>query len=141
VSPELGQRIAAPRPLIDADSSPFWRSIKRGVLELARCQRCRRWEHPALERCRACDAPTTYEAISGRGRLHSWTVIYRAAVPGHEAPYVVAVVELEEQSDLRLAGCLIDAQRIALRMGTRVIAEVTDVDGTGYDAPSWRLVE
>ena len=141
MSSELGQRIAAPRPLIDADSSTFWRSVTRGRLEMARCQSCRRWEHPALECCRTCGAPTSYEAVTGRGCLHTWTVIHRAAVPGHKTPYVIAVVQLEEQSDVRLAGRLINGLETELRTGARMVAEITDVDGTGYHAPSWRLAE
>jgi uncharacterized protein len=141
MSPQSGQRNAAPRPLTDADSSAFWRSIESGRLELARCRECSRWEHPALECCRECGAPTTFEAISGRGSLHSWTVIHRASVPGHETPYVIAIGEFEEQSDLRLAGVLLNHHGSALRAGLGVIAEVADVDGTGYDAPTWRLVD
>ena len=40
--------------------------------------------------------------VSGRGRVYTYTVNQRAWSPGLEVPYVIAIVALEEQPDLRL---------------------------------------
>ena len=40
--------------------------------------------------------------VSGRGRVYTYTVNERAWFPGLEVPYVIAIVQLDEQPDLRL---------------------------------------
>jgi hypothetical protein len=50
--------------------------------------------------------------VSGRGSVYTFTVNQRAWSPGLEVPYVIAIVALEEQADLRLmtniVGCPAD---------------------------------
>jgi uncharacterized OB-fold protein len=47
--------------------------------------------------CLACDS-TDLELVeaSGLGRIHSYTVVHRSVDPRFEAPYTVALVDLEE---------------------------------------------
>ncbi len=47
--------------------------------------------------CTNCLAESfTWTDVSGRGKLYSHTIVYRAPLAGFEIPYVLAVVELEE---------------------------------------------
>ena len=95
-----------PQPVIDVDSAPFWEAAARGELALCRCTECRRWMHPPLERCRYCAATTGFEAVSGRGSVHSFIVVRHASVPGfaHLLPYAIVMIGLEE--GIRLTGRL-----------------------------------
>lgn len=101
--------MSAPLPRVDADSAGFWVAARTGGLSLARCSTCRLWQQPPAELCRACAAPLAFEPVSGRGTVFSYIVVRHAAVPGHDVPYVVALVELEEQTGLRLSGVVRDA--------------------------------
>jgi uncharacterized OB-fold protein len=57
--------------------------------------------------------------VSGRGFVHSFTVNYQQWVPD-TYPYVIAIVELDEQSGLRLTsnivGCPFDEVHVGMRV-------------------------
>jgi len=63
--------------------------------------------------------------VSGRARLHSFTVNHQAWFPGQEVPYVIGLVELVEQPGLRLMTNVIHCPRERLRidMPLRVVFE------------------
>ena len=88
--------------LTDANEH-FWTSGQDGVLRFTRCQSCGYWLHPSGPICPTCHSKDLApEAVSGEAVVHTYTVNHQAWIPGVEVPYVVAIVELEEQSDLRL---------------------------------------
>ena len=95
-----------PQPRPDPDSEGFWSATASGRIELCRCRDCGLWHHPPLERCRACAAETRFDPIAGTGSLRSFIVVRHAAVPGYldAVPYIVGMVELDEQPGLRLVG-------------------------------------
>ena len=85
---------ALPRPT--PETRHFWEGTLAGELRFQRCRRCElRWlpPQPSCPDCGASDIEL--QVASGRGRLHSY-VIHHRDVPGYAAPYVIAVVELEE---------------------------------------------
>lgn len=88
-------------PPIDELNRPFWTSGASGALHLPRCTSCRRWAIPPAPSCSACGEPTGYEPVSGRGRVFTFTVNHHPFNPDVPVPYVVAIVELEEQDGLR----------------------------------------
>jgi uncharacterized OB-fold protein len=90
-------------PLITEANHHFWCGGQDGRLHILRCGACGLWIHPFAARCRRCrSAELAPEAVSGRGTVVGFTVNHQSWIPGVEVPYVVAIVELEEQSDLRL---------------------------------------
>ena len=81
----------------------FWTSGRNGALQILRCSDCGHYIHPYAARCPKCrSAAVAPEAVSGRGQVAGFTVNHQPWIPGVPTPYVVAIVELEEQSDLRL---------------------------------------
>ncbi len=109
----------APLPAIEPDSEAWWTACREGRLEMTRCRACRWFVHPArpvCSRCRSRDlAP---EALSGLATVVTYTVNHQRWMPGLEVPYVIAIVELVEQRNLRLTtnivGCPPDAVRIGM---------------------------
>ncbi|MGH9061341.1 MAG: Zn-ribbon domain-containing OB-fold protein, partial [Acidimicrobiales bacterium] len=75
------------------------------------------------------------EAVSGRATVASYTVNHQQWMPGLEVPYVIAVVEIAEQADLRLTtnvvGCAPDEVRIG--MDVQVCFEHHPVEGDSDD--------
>jgi uncharacterized OB-fold protein len=63
--------------------------------------------------------------VSGRARIATFTVNHQPWMPGPALPYVVAIVEIDEQPDVRLmtnvVGCPPEAVRIG--MPVRVVFE------------------
>lgn len=88
-------QVPLPRPT--ALSQLFWDAANEGRLVLQRCGACGayRWTPQIL--CRECLAEEfSWEAVSGRGTLYSYTIVHRAPLAAFETPYVLATVELEE---------------------------------------------
>jgi len=109
---------AAPRmqPQITPGSRPFWTSGGSGKLRLWREQRSGRWLHPFAP------LPTdtsglVEEATSGKATLYTYTVDEHQYHPEVKPPYIIALVELYEQSDLRLPTNIINCSIADLAIG------------------------
>jgi len=120
-----------PLPALEARTEAFWRACRAGRLQLTRCRPCNFLIHPSkplCPRCRGRDLDTA--VLSGRARVHSYTINHKAWYPGQDVPYAIALVELVEQSDLRLmtniVGCPLE--RIHIGMPVRVRFEVLNDD-------------
>jgi uncharacterized OB-fold protein len=74
----------------------FWEGALEGELRLQRCDECAHTYFPPRPFCPACASRSvSVYAASGRGTLHSYVINHRPA-PGFEAPYSIAIVELDE---------------------------------------------
>jgi uncharacterized protein len=60
------------------------------------------------------------EAASGRAVVHTFSVNHQAWMPGLEPPYVVAIVALPEQDDLRLTTNVLDVDVADVFIGMEV---------------------
>jgi uncharacterized OB-fold protein len=132
--------LTPPLPVPDPDSAGFWEGLSAGTLSISRCTSCRRWQHPPQEMCRYCGGPAAFEPVSGRGTVFSFIVVRQATVPGHLVPYAVALVELDEQVDIRVSG-VVDAPVEHVRVGMPVEARVVQVGGSGIHAPEFVPVQ
>jgi uncharacterized protein len=127
------------QPAPDIDSAPFWEATARGELALCRCQECGHWHQPPLERCRRCAGPTAFERVSGNGTVSTYIVQRQAAVVGYvdRVPYVVALVDLDEQPGLRLPGRMADVEPDDVSIGMRVQARIVDLPGGTFRIAEW----
>jgi uncharacterized OB-fold protein len=92
-----------PVPQINDDNRDFWTGGRDGELRIVRCHDCGYYIHPPSPRCPRCLGDDVAPSpVSGRGRVYTYTVNRRAWSPGLEVPYVIAIVQLDEQPDLRL---------------------------------------
>jgi uncharacterized OB-fold protein len=85
-----------PRPT--PETQPFWDGCASGELRLQHCEPCASFYFPPRPFCPRClSDQVEWRTLSGRGRLHTYLINHRPA-PGFEedAPYAIAVVELEE---------------------------------------------
>ena len=88
-------------PLITPDTEMFWTGGKDGALMIQRCTHCGLYQHPPLPICSACRTETVGPvAVSGKGKVKSYTVNHQPWLPGLDEPFVFAVVELDEQPEL-----------------------------------------
>jgi uncharacterized OB-fold protein len=106
-------------PEVTADSRDFWTGGARNELRIHRCNGCGRLFHPpapACFRCRSTDVEST--PVSGRARVAGFTVTHHQWFEGFPPPYVIAIVELDDQPDVRLTtniiGCRVDAVRVGM---------------------------
>jgi uncharacterized OB-fold protein len=90
---------AKPVPEPSRDSKPYWDALREGRLVIQACGACRKLRHYPRPVCDACySMEVAWRQVSGRGRIHSWTVSHHPFHPGFksELPYVLATVDLEE---------------------------------------------
>ena len=107
-------------PLPDADTAFFWAATARHELAILRCDRCGHFVHYPRPACSSCGARAlTPTRVSGRGTVHSFTVTHRP-VPGFEPPFVVALIELEEQPGLRMVSNIIGIEPEDVRIEMQV---------------------
>ena len=112
----------APRilPTLDDLNRPFWTGGANGELLIQRCAACRRWVHPPVNACPACEGALVAEAVSGHGTIFTFTVNEQQFHPDVAPPYVIAIVVLDEQDDLRLPTNIVNADSDTLQVGTPV---------------------
>ena len=108
-------------PVLDDLNQAFWTGGAEGKLLIAKCSACGLLIHPPQPICTQCRTrhplPTQ---VSGLGRILSYTVNYQAWYPTLPVPFVVAVVELDEQPNLRImtniVGCPVKQVNIDQRV-------------------------
>jgi uncharacterized OB-fold protein len=104
-------------PQVTPENEHYWKGGAQGELRFLRCGACRTYVHPPAPLCPSCVwrelAPA---AVSGRARLLTWTVNHHPWIPGFEPPYVIAIVEIEEQRGLRITTNLVNCTPEELRM-------------------------
>lgn len=85
-------------PRVTEFTAPFWSALGEGRLTTTRCTLCEFLTFPPKIVCPECWSQNVgYVALTGRGRLATFTEVCVApATFRHEAPYVIGIVDLEE---------------------------------------------
>jgi uncharacterized OB-fold protein len=107
-------------PSIDHPGAFFWTSGADGRLRFLRCSACSYFIHPPAPYCPQCGGRCAApEVVAGRGKLYSYTVNHQ---PWHGIGevYIIGVVAMDEQPDLRLLTNLVDVTANDVRIGMRV---------------------
>ena len=85
-----------PLPVPTPETAHFWEGTRHGELRLQRCTHCAHAYFPPRPFCPKCSSAEIETFVaSGRASLYSYVISHRP-IPGFEAPYAIAVVELEE---------------------------------------------
>ena len=116
-------------PLVNEENEHFWRGGADGQLHLRRCADCGEYNHPPVPVCRSClSRNIIVEPVSGKARLLTYTENHQPWVPGFDPPYIVAIVELNEQAGLRLTTNLVNVaiEDVEIGMPLRVLFEPRD---------------
>ena len=117
----------------------FWDAAKERKLVVQRCDDCRHYIHWPQVRCPRCQSERLSPAeVSGKGKIYSFCVVHHVFAPmfADAVPYSLAIVELEEQSGLRMLTNIVDCPHEALSVGMPV--EVTFENRDGHTLPQFR---
>ncbi len=110
-----------PLPEINEDTRAFWQGGEHGSLNISYCPDCAKWFHPPSPICPECLSTNVAPApTSGRATVAAFTVNYQLWMPELPIPYVVAIVEIEEQPDVRLMTRLVECEIDAAYVGMPV---------------------
>jgi uncharacterized protein len=122
------------RPLPQADnvSEPFWSAAAEGKVLYQECPTCSHRQFYPRAMCTNCAADPEWREASGRGTVHTFTVIRQNWAPpfADELPYVVAMVELAE--GVKMMTNITDCDPDTVHIGMAVEAYTVKVeDGLG----------
>ena len=131
-----------PIPEPSPETRFFWEKCRQHQLWLPYCRRCQRFFWYPRDFCPRCFAwDVEWRQASGRGRVYSFAIHYRAFHPAWEpeVPYVTAIVELEEWVRLytALVGVEPEPGKVRCEMPVEVVFE--DVS-EGISLPKFRPV-
>lgn len=113
-------------PAVDLDSLPYWSGGERSELLIFRCAACAYFVHPPVPFCPRCESrDVTPQAVSGMGTVFSFTVNHKPWVPGLAVPYVLALVTIAEQDDVRLVANIVGCapEEVMFGMAVEVVFE------------------
>ena len=88
-----------PSPVSNADSAPYWEAAAKGKLVIRKCRACGNLHFMPRTLCPTCwSHDLEWVEASGKGKVHSFTIIRRAPLPAFasQVPYVVALIDLAE---------------------------------------------
>lgn len=127
------------RPSPTAESASFWAGGLEGKLLIHRCRACGHFFHPpgpVCWRCRSTEVGP--EAASGRATVAAFTVNRQPWIPTFPPPYVVAMVELADEPDVRLVTNIVGIAPEEVTVGLAV--EVFFEEWDGVALPLFRPV-
>lgn len=126
-----------PLPMIDNVSKAYWEAAARGELLFQECPKCGHRQFYPRACCTECGADPEWKPATGRGTVHTFTVIRQNWSPPFSEilPYVVAMVELDEGP--RMMTNITHCDPDEVRCGMPVEAYVVKVED-GLGLPFWR---
>ncbi len=118
-----------PQPTSSPESEPFWAATRERRLVLQWCTSCGLAVQYPRSFCPHCSAPRSsleWREASGRATVYAVTVEHRPDRMGTDAPFAVALVELEENVRLmtNVVGC--EPEDVRIGMAVRVVWEELD---------------
>lgn len=116
-APDVAARML---PALTDHNRAFWTGGANGTLMISWCPACERYVQPPAADCPECEGAMVPRAVSGRGSVYTYTVNHQPFMPGVPVPYVIAIVALDEQDDLRLATNIVDCEPDSVRIGLEV---------------------
>ncbi|WP_328483600.1 OB-fold domain-containing protein [Streptomyces sp. NBC_00377] len=112
-----GRPVPVPTPL----SEPFWAAARRGELVVPACPDCGLRFFVPEPACPGClSARWRYQPSAGRGTVYSVTVVHRAPGPGFDAPFALAVIDLDEGGTMLSHVDAGDPDQVVIGMRVRV---------------------
>jgi uncharacterized OB-fold protein len=132
--PDLPARML---PTLTERNRALWTGGADGALLMSWCTGCELWVSPPSVDCPDCGGDLVARPVSGRGTVFTYTVNYQPFNPAVPVPYVIAIVTLDEQADLRIATNIVDCEPDSVHVGqpVEVRFERHDVDGEAVYFP------
>ncbi len=117
-----------PQPRVSHDTAPYWEALREHKLSLTKCNKCDKVAFPPRPFCPFCfDADVTWTEMSGKGTVHTFSIVYQNRAPGFadEVPYAVGYVTLDEGPQMMTNITGIDPAEV--RIGQKVEVYYEDV--------------
>jgi uncharacterized protein len=118
--------VTRPVPRPTALTEPFWDACRERRLIVQRCATCATHVFIPQSFCPEClGTELEWVESSGRGVVVTYTVVWRPQTPAFDAPYVVAVVRLDEGWEMMTN--VVDVDPESVDIGAPVVVRFLDV--------------
>ena len=110
-----------PSPVADATTLPWWQAAAEHRLVVQRCTACGHTRLPPSPVCAECrSAEASWQPVSGRGEVFTYTIVHRPIAANQPLPTVIAVIALEGAGGLRIISNLVAVDPAQVRIGMPV---------------------
>lgn len=137
----MAEDYPGPIPKPTPETQPYWDAAKRHVLMIQRCNGCGQhyfYPRPLCPHCFSRDVQ--WVEVSGKGRLHTYTINYRPPRKfPTQSPVIIAVIELAEGPRLMSNIIGTDADPAQLRCDAPVEVVFEDITPE-ITLPKFRMV-
>ena len=119
-----------PLPVPDPLTKTYWDSVKAHAMQLQQCADCSKFVFYPRSVCPHCGSRNlNWKAVSGRGKVYGFTISYQKNMPGFgaDAPYAIALVELDEGARLMTNLVGVDPDPTKIKVGMDVVVHYDDV--------------
>lgn len=115
---------------------PFWDSLQARDIRIQRCTSCRAFRHVPKEVCANCHSTSySWDRVSGRGIVYTYTVVRRAPTPAYQARAPYAIVHAEMEEGFRMVGTMTGIDPESVTIGAPVRVAYSDL------SPEWTIAE
>jgi len=127
----------------DACTAEFWDAAANRRLVVPRCVECLTYRFPPTPVCPRCrSGDTTFDELTGRGSIYTFTIARHAPLPALRGtvPYAIAVIELDDAPGIRIVGNVVGCAVNDIEIDAPVEVSWDDEVGEGaLPIPRWRL--
>jgi uncharacterized OB-fold protein len=110
-----------PLPRLDAGNRAFWTGGAQDELRIMQCQDCATFIHPPRPVCHRCLSDKVVpKAVSGTGKIDTFTINHQPWLPGMEVPFVIARVALDDAPGVFLTTNVVGCAVTEVDIGDRV---------------------
>lgn len=106
---------------------PYWESCREHAMRIQACDDCGNYRFYPGYVCDRCGSTAlTWTPVSGRGEVHTFSIVHRPAAGFPDRPYAWALIELEEGVVMasNVVGCPVDDVQIGMAVEV-VYADLT----------------
>ncbi|ARK29961.1 Zn-ribbon domain-containing OB-fold protein [Halalkalibacter krulwichiae] len=108
-----------PKPTVE--TAPYWEACRNHELLIQQCSTCHHFQfYPRLMCTKCTNRKMQWKRATGHGTVKSFTIVHRAIskVYQMEAPYVVALIQLEEGPTMmsNIIKCNLQAVEIGMKV-------------------------
>ncbi len=108
-------------PDLSESTREFWTAGARGELRFLHCLDCGVILHPPTPICFQCRSKRlAWKPVSGRAAVASYTINHQPWMPGPPLPWIIAIVEIEEDPKVRLTTNLVGIAPAEVSIGLPV---------------------
>ena len=119
---EITRMLPEPSPY----SEEFYKGLQRHELLIQKCKKCGKFRFWPMEMCPNCNSfDYEWHHSSGKGTVHSYTIIPQQVHPAYASPWVTLLVELEEGPRVITHGLMVPED---VRIGMPVVVDYEKIN-------------